>query len=178
MPQALSVSEIMSKEPVTISPEETVLRAGDLMRERDVGSLLVIKEGRPIGIITEKDIVDKVVAKDLRPSSVLVKGVMSSPVMTIDPYKEVVDAARIMADNRIRRLAVLENGEVVGLITEKDIMRVWPAMLEITRQRAEISRPAEGVGVGYCESCGMFSDRLTLHDGQLVCPECLETLAS
>ncbi len=174
MKKATPIVEIMSKEPVTIIPEASVEEAATMMKDRDVGSLLVVSGDKPSGIVTERDLVEKVVAQDRRPSEVKVKEVMSSPVQTIGPYHEVLEAARIMADLKIRRLAVVEEGNVVGLITEKDILRVWPALVEIARQRAEISTRAEGAGVGYCEVCSMYSDRLTLHNGQLACPECIE----
>ncbi len=175
MTQATPVLEIMSKEPVTVRRDATIREAAALMKQQDVGSLLVVANDRPSGIITEKDLVNKVVAEDRRPSELRVEDVMSSPVLTVSPYQEVLEAARIMADRKIRRLAVVENGDVVGLVTEKDILRVWPAMMEIARQRAEMTPSAPGTAIGYCESCRMFSDRLTLHNGQLVCPECLES---
>ncbi len=174
MKQAIPVVEIMSKSPVIISPEDDVRKAGDLMRSRDVGSLLVVSEGKPIGIVTEKDLVTKVVAEDKKPSEVKVRDVMTSPVVTVGPYQEVLEAAKTMANLNIRRLAVVENDNLVGLITENDILRVWPALIEITRQRAEMMVSAEGAGVGYCEACSMFSDRLSLHNGLLTCPECRE----
>ncbi len=174
MSQAIPVKEIMSKKPVIVSPEATVREAANLMRDWDVGSLLVASGEKPTGIITEKDLVDKVVAEDVKPSELKVKSVMSSPVKTVGPYQEVLEAARIMADLKIRRLAVVEEGNVVGLVTEKDIFKVWPALIEISRQRAEMSTPAQGAGVGYCEVCSMFSDQLSLHNGQLSCPECIE----
>jgi CBS domain-containing protein len=172
--KAIPVIEIMSKKPVTVSPDATVKEAAELMRRRDVGSLLVVSSGKPIGIVTEKDLVTKVVAADLRPSEVRVRDFMTFPVVTVSPYQEVLEAAKTMADLKIRRLAVVEDDQLVGLLTENDILKVWPALIEITRQRAEMSASAAGSGVGYCEACSMFSDQLVLHNGQLVCPECRE----
>lgn len=179
MTLATPVLEIMSKELVTVRRDATIREAAALMKQRDVGSLLVVADDAPSGIITEKDLVNKVVAEDRKPSDLRVEDIMSSPVLTVTPYQEVMEAARIMADRGIRRLAVVENDDVVGLITEKDILRIWPAMIEVARQRAEMAPAATaGTAIGYCESCRMFSDRLTLHNGQLVCPECLEGLES
>ncbi len=144
------------------------------MRERDVGSLLVVSEGKPVGIVTEKDLVTKVVAENRTPEDVTVSEVMTSPVVTIGPYHEILDAAKTMADLNIRRLAVIDDDHLVGLITENDILKVWPALIEITRERAAISAPREGVGVGYCEVCSTFSDQLSLYNGQLLCPDCRE----
>ncbi len=60
----------------------------------------------------------------------------------------------------------------MGLITENDVLKGWPALIEITRQRAEVAKQGEGNGVGYCESCATLSDRLGVHHGQLLCPAC------
>lgn len=164
----------MSKNPVTIDPSATAKEAAALMRERELGSLLVVSARKPVGIVTEKDLVTKVVAENRMPAEVTVNEVMTSPVVTIGPYQEILDAAKTMADLNIRRLAVVDNDDLVGLVTENDILKVWPALIEITRERAAISAPREGVGVGYCEGCSTFSDQLSLYNGQLLCPDCRE----
>lgn len=174
MKNAIPVLEIMAKDPVTLAPDATVLEAARAMRDRDVGSLLVVRDGKPVGIVTEKDLVTKVVAGDLQASGVRVADVMTSPLVTVEPYQEVLEAAKRMAELGIRRLPVVEGGNLVGLVTENDILRVWPALIEITRERAAMA-PSLAVGVlGYCESCATYSDRLNSHNGQLLCPECRE----
>ncbi len=173
--KAIPVLEIMSKRPVTLAPDASIHDAARSMRERDVGSLLVVRDGKPIGIVTEKDLVTKVVAEDRLPSEVRVEECMTSPLVTVEPYQEVVDAAKTMADLHIRRLPVVDGENLVGLLTENDVLRVWPALIEITRQRAEMAKQGEGNGVGYCESCATFSDQLGLNHGQLLCPACGET---
>ncbi len=172
--KAIPVLEIMSKQPVTTAPDASIHHAARSMRTKDVGSLLVISNGKPIGIITEKDLVTKVVAEDRLPSEIQVQECMTSPVVTVEPYQEVVEAARTMAELRIRRLPVVDGENLVGLITENDILKVWPALIEITRQRAELAKGGEENGVGYCESCATFSDRLGLQHGQMLCPVCSE----
>ena len=173
--KAIPVLEIMSKRPVTLAPDASIHEAAQSMRERDVGSLLVVRDGKPIGIVTEKDLVTKVVAEDRLPSEMRVEECMTSPLVTVEPYKEVVEAAKTMAELHIRRLPVVDGGNLVGLLTENDVLRVWPALIEITRQRAEMAKQGEGTGVGYCESCATFSDQLGLSHGQLLCPACGET---
>ncbi|MDX1534231.1 MAG: CBS domain-containing protein [Thermoplasmata archaeon] len=173
--KAIPVLEIMSKEPVTLTADASIHDAAQSMRTRDVGSLLVVRDGKPIGIVTEKDLVTKVVAEDRLPSEMRVAECMTSPLVTVEPYQEVVEAAKTMAELRIRRLPVVDDGTLVGLVTENDVLKVWPALIEITRQRAELAKQGEGNGVGYCESCATFSDQLSLHHGQLLCPACGET---
>ncbi len=174
MKQAIPVIEIMSKAPVSINPDASAAEAAGVMRDRELGSLLVVSGQKPVGIVTEKDLLTKIVAENRLASDVIVSDIMSSPVVTIGPYQEILDAAKTMADLNIRRLAVVDDDTLVGLVTENDILKVWPALIEITRERAAITAPAEGVGVGYCEGCSTFSEHLSLHNGQLLCPSCCE----
>ena len=145
MKKAIPVLEIMSKDPVTLEPGTSVRDAAGAMRERDVGSLIVVEDGKPVGIVTEKDLVNKVVAEDRRPSDMDLSTVMTAPLVTIGPYQEVLEAARKMAELRIRRLPVVEGDHLVGLVTEADVLRVWPALIEITRERAAMA-PAAAEG--------------------------------
>jgi len=170
------VMEVMSVNVVTVQSKETVDMASKLMKDRGIGSLIVVKNGKPVGIITEKDIVAKVVAEDAKPSTVKVKQIMSSPVKTIHPHESIEDAAKLMAENRIRRLVVLEKGKLLGIVTENDIIRIWPSLIELTREISRIS--SEGLGAsgvqGYCELCRVFAYNLQEVQGQLVCRDCRE----
>ena len=167
------VMEIMTKKPVTVSPEETIDKAAATMRTRDVGSLLVVEAGRPTGIVTERDIVTKVAAANAQARSLRVRDIMSSPVVSIHPHAEVVEAARVMSDRKIRRLAVVENGKLIGVITENDILRIWPHLVEVTREyaRAGLDEDLRGIE-GHCEACGVYSTDLVLDKKLLVCPDC------
>jgi len=172
------VREAMKMNPVTVSPDTTVQEAAELMRKHRVGSCIVIVE-KPIGIITERDIVHKVVSQDLKASDVKVKDIMSSPIIVIDPYKSIEEAMRIMANGNIRRLPVIENGELVGIITQRDIARISPVLLEILRDMSGVSREnylKERIYSGKCEDCGTLSTRLRLVDGRLLCEDCIDAL--
>ena len=165
--------EIMTKIPVTVSPEDTVDRAAATMRTRDIGSLIVIEGGKPSGIVTERDIVTKVAAANLVPNTVRIRDIMSAPVVAIRPEEEVAEAARVMSDRKIRRLAVVDDGKLVGVITENDIIRIWPHLIEVTREYARLGLDEELRGIeGHCEACGMFSTALVLDKKLLVCPDC------
>jgi len=168
--------EVMSKTPMTASPDETVDRAAATMRTKDIGSLIVVENGRPTGIVTERDIVTKVVAANKVPSSVKVRDIMSSPVVAVGPREEVVQAARLMSERKIRRLAVVDNGNLVGVVTENDIVRIWPDLIEITREYARLGLDEDVRGIeGHCEACGIYSTNLVLDRRLLLCPECRVT---
>ena len=167
------VVEIMSKGPVTASPDDPVDRAAAAMRTRDIGSLIVVENGRAVGIVTERDIVTKVVAANKVPSTVKVREIMSSPVIAVGPREEVVQAARLMSDRKIRRLAVVDGGNLVGVLTENDIVRIWPDLIEITREYARLGLDEDVRGIeGHCEACGIYSTNLVLDRRLLLCPEC------
>jgi len=165
--------EVMSRTPVVIGPEDTVDRAAAVMRKQEIGSLFVVEDGRPAGIITERDIVTKVVAANRVPRDVKVREVMSSPVVAIHPHEEVAEAARVMSDRKIRRLAVVDNGKLVGVITENDMLHFWPQLIEVTREYARLGFDEEVRKIeGHCEACGVYSTALALDRKLLVCPDC------
>ena len=116
----MKIKEIMS--PVTkISADHTVTDAAKLMDEKNFGSLPIEEEGKVIGIITERDVLRKIVAKGRDPKTTLVKDIMTSPVITISPEKTVEEANELMVQNKIRRLPVEEDGKITGMITLKDV---------------------------------------------------------
>ncbi|MBI4415547.1 MAG: CBS domain-containing protein [Euryarchaeota archaeon] len=171
----LPVMEIMTRKPVTAAPDLPVDEAASLMRDRGVGSLIVVHGGKAIGIVTERDIVAKVAAKDKKPSTMKVRDVMTSPVISVHPHEEVEEAARKMNKRRIRRLAVLDDGKLVGVITENDILRIWPDLVEVTREWARVGSFDEPTMVeGHCDSCGLYSTQLVRDGKLLLCPECRE----
>jgi CBS domain-containing protein len=170
----IPVVEIMTSKPVTIAAKATVEEAAKVMREKDIGSLVVVDRGSPTGIVTERDLVTKVAASDLQPSRVIVKDIMTSPVVAIHPHEEVAEAAKLMSQRKIRRLPVVEEGKLVGMITENDIIRIWPTLIEVTREydRAGLeSQFAKGIE-GHCEACGVYSTNLMWDRNLLACPEC------
>ena len=121
-----SVSEIMSfREPYTITAysNKTAIDAATIMASKKISSVIVIdKENRPLGIITERDLVKRICLKNLNAKNVLIEDIMTSPLITIMAYDSVDTASRIMLSNKIKRLAVLESdGRIVGMISVTDI---------------------------------------------------------
>jgi signal-transduction protein with cAMP-binding, CBS, and nucleotidyltransferase domain len=149
------------------------------MDMKDLGAVIVQnKAGKSIGIITERDLVIRVVAKNLKPDTVKAKEIMTTPLVTIEPEATVSDAARRMTRLDIRRLGVVYKGNLVGIISSKDVLGVMPELLEIYQERERIigdSRAEETIEVplsGYCERCNAFSDSLKERNGQHICDEC------
>lgn len=131
----VQVSEVMTRRPVVISPEKTVVDAAVLMRRHAIGSLLVMEDKDVKGIITLDDIVYRLVAENKDVSKVKVIEAMSTGVISIKPTSDVNDAMELMNENNIKQLPVLTEGELVGFLTLKDILRIEPALLDLTLEQ-------------------------------------------
>ena len=168
------VLELMTRDPVTASPDLSVDLAAAAMRDRGVGSLIVVSGDMAVGIITERDIVTKVVAANRAPSSLTVRDVMTSPVVSVHPHEDVEAVARKMSARRIRRLPVVQDGKLLGVITENDILRMLPDLVEITREWARTGMLEEGdeVAEGHCDKCGVLSPELVRAEKLFLCPDC------
>jgi CBS domain-containing protein len=117
-----TIKDIMTKEVVTIDVNKTVFDAAELMSNKGVGCVIVLVQGFPVGIITERDMVKRVVAKR---SSVdqKVTEVMTKTLITVEPETSLKEAARVMSANAIRRLPVLKNNKLVGIVVATDFVR-------------------------------------------------------
>lgn len=174
------VKEAMKSNPVTVKPKTSVKEAAELMRKKGIGNCIVVDK-KPIGIITESDILKKVVAEDKKASEVLVEEIMVTPIIVIDPYVNIEEAMKTMSKCNIRRLPVVEDGNLIGIITIKDILRLSPMLLEIAREWYEIvgrdeSHLKKQIFSGKCEDCGTLSTNLRNVDGRLLCEDCVDAL--
>jgi CBS domain-containing protein len=175
------VKDVMTSPVVTIDEDDKVQEAAQLMDKNEVGCIIVTdKNQKPVGIITERDMITRVLSKNTLPSKVKAKKTMTSPLLTIDPEEILPEAARKMNKLNVRRLGVMYKGNLVGLISSKDILAVTPELIEIIQERAKIEKepateeeePAPPSFEGYCDHCGRWSDALKEIDGQLLCEEC------
>ncbi|MBS7655095.1 CBS domain-containing protein [Candidatus Bathyarchaeota archaeon] len=115
------VSQIMSKNVITVDASEKVLKALQIMAEKGIGSVLIVKNGKPVGILTERDIAKKLVANK-ETLDKKTEDVMSKPLITVSPDTGIFEALQLMRKNNIRRLPVVKNGKLEGIITEKDLL--------------------------------------------------------
>ncbi|MFQ6053841.1 MAG: cyclic nucleotide-binding/CBS domain-containing protein [Candidatus Bathyarchaeia archaeon] len=170
------VREAMSSPVVTVDEDQDLVRVAEMMRDNNIGAVIVAQaDGQPVGIVTERDIVVRVVSKGIGPRDVRVKEVMTSPLRTVGPEMSLADAMAMMSRHNIRRLGVTYKGRLVGIVSDKDILRIVPAIIEIAQERSRIKSGEELVGpslVGYCDSCGMYSTNLKQRDGDFICEDC------
>lgn len=137
--QAPLVYEVMTPKVLTIPENISLTEAAKKMRSTSKGGLIVIdRKGEAIGIITETDIVRRVIAKGLSPARVTVRYAMSSPLITIGEDANILQAAREMTRRCVKRLAVLNKGRLVGIITMSDLNRVTPAVVRLLSQLPDL----------------------------------------
>lgn len=117
MPQ---VKDAMTQEVLTTTADKTIVDAAKMMKAGNRGSIVVVENERPIAIVTERDFLKKVVAEGLAPNKVIVRDVMSSPLITVGPGASLRDAAALMTSKKIRRLPVVQSNKLVGIITTTD----------------------------------------------------------
>lgn len=125
------VRDIMAKNIKTVKPDDSVHAAVKKMNKFGIGSVIVISSGRPVGIITETNIMRRIVEPRMDPATVWAKDIMTSPLVTIDQTAAVEEAAKIMADKNISRLPVTNGNKLIGLISSSDIVRANPTQLGI-----------------------------------------------
>lgn len=122
----MKVEAIMSRPIITEDEETPVNRIAKDMDKLKIGSVVITKKGEAAGIITERDIALKVLLKDKRAGEVKAKEIMSAPIVTIEPEVSVEEACKLAAKKRIKRLPVVENGVLVGIVSIRDLLTRRP----------------------------------------------------
>jgi CBS domain-containing protein len=175
------VKDVMSSPAITVEENAPANRVAELMERHDVGCVIVTtKEEKPIGIITERDLILRVLAKNAKPDTLRAEEVMTSPLITIEPDATITETARRMSRLNIRRLGVVYKGRLVGIISSKDVLGVMPELLEIIQEKAMIEgenmaeeeHEEQAPLAGYCDRCGVWSDTLTEVNGEYHCEDC------
>jgi CBS domain-containing protein len=138
MASIVLVRDVMSKEVRVVRPDTSVKEVVATMNKFDIGSIVVVQGERPVGIITERDILRRLVEPCLAPETLSARQIMSSPVLTINETANIEETAKLMARKRVKRLPVVNNGKIVGMITYTDIVAKVPTMLSILE---ELVRP-------------------------------------
>ena len=133
------VRDIMAKNVKTVRTDDSVHDAVVKMNKFDVGSVIVTSNNRPVGIITSKNILVRIVEPRLDAGVVRAKDIMSSPLITIDASAPLEEAAKLMAQRHIKKLAVVEGDKVVGVLSTSDIVRANPTQLSILQELLRVS---------------------------------------
>ena len=175
------VKEVMKTKPVIVQPFTTVLEAACIMKQNKIGNVIISEVTHPIGILTESDIIKKVVCEGKNAQDLTVEEIMSSPIIIAEPYISLQEASKIMGKCNIRRLPIVENNELVGIITQRDILRLSPAITEIVHEWSTIDSKEEEYLQNQTfsvkrEDCNILSTSLKSVDGRLLCEDCIDGL--
>jgi len=173
--EELRVKDIMSSPVIDADVEETAEEVANKMVRYGIGSVVVTEKGFPVGIITKRDLVYKVVAKNLKPNEVKAKDIMSTPIHVANPDDLIDNALREMNKLKIDHLAVVHKDKLVGIISTTDILQVTPEILEIVREKmrmGNVKASGESYTEGFCDACGEWSDMLLRVNDQYLCEDC------
>jgi CBS domain-containing protein len=167
----LRVGEIMSQEVVTATPEDTIFSVAQKMADQNVTCVVVTNKGRVVGILTEKDMLSTMAGQRTVSCGLCVSGQMTSPVDTVTPETSLLEADRIMETHCIRRLPVVEDGQLVGIVTQTDITRVFISLSSLgcvseimTQPVTTVSVDAMALEAARLISCSNLSCLLVMHD--------------
>jgi CBS domain-containing protein len=128
------VRDIMRRNVKTVRTDDSVHAAVLKMNKFQIGSVIVTNNGRAVGIITERNILERIVEPRLDPGTIWAKDIMSSPLVTVGPNDAVEEAAKIMAQKRIKKLPVVEGDKIVGVVSTSDIVRANPTQIGILEE--------------------------------------------
>jgi CBS domain-containing protein len=181
----VSVAEVMNKAVIVMDINSDIPAIAREMVSRDAGSVIITENGKAMGIVTERDFARGIVTEDRRPSEVKASELLSTPLITIEPERSISEASEIMLKARIKRLPVLKDRTVIGVISNTDILMVSPGLNTILKDLIDMNREAllsvpsmeeisesEDFNTGVCESCNIFSYDLRYVDGRYLCGNC------
>jgi CBS domain-containing protein len=138
---SLKIEDVMVEDVVTIDADATVKQAVDVMNKYEIGCLIVLKQEKAIGIITERDMLNRVLAESRDPKKTLVAAVMTAPLIIAEPDMELEEAVRLMFKMKVKKLPVIQRGELVGLVTLTDIARFQPQIIKLAKKLFTQTQP-------------------------------------
>lgn len=130
------VEDVMVKEVITINEETIIKEAAEIMNKFEIGCLIVVKDEKAIGILTERDLLKRVVAEAKDATKIRVKDVMTSPIVVAEPKMDLGEAVRLMFKMKIKKLPVVDGKRLIGLVSLTDIARFQPEVITILKQLA------------------------------------------
>jgi CBS domain-containing protein len=168
----MPVRDAMRSDIITADQDETMDKVARLMAQWKVTVLVVTDASKPVGVITEKDILAQLVAEDLKPSDVQAEDIMSSPIITISGDETVSDALDRMMEFDVSRLPVMDGSDMVGIISKPDISNAKERSFQSFDGEDENSGEEFPYGPAICEICGQHNTHLRVVNGRYVCDDC------
>ena len=171
----VQIKALMKKSVVTVDPAKTISDVARIMANNRIGSVVILRGGKPVGIVTREDIV-KVVAHGKDVKKVKVSDLKQSNFVTAKPTDDLLSVVRLMVKEGVKRVPVIDNGKLAGILTDKEVLIAAPEMIEVLSEKLrgrvdEVSEPSETIP-GLCENCGDFSEDLRHTQGRWYCEDC------
>lgn len=185
MESVIKVGDIMTRNFISTFPDTNLRECAKIMVKKRVGSLVILEDGKLLGILTEKDIIYALVKtskKELK--KILARDLMKRKVVTIKPTADITEAMDRFRKKKIRRLPVVENGKVIGFLTTKDALKIDPGLYELIHENVKIKEETrklrtgkikDSEKAGMCEECGEVGP-LFKQDSQWLCEGCYEKI--
>ncbi|MGC9309236.1 MAG: CBS domain-containing protein [Candidatus Nanoarchaeia archaeon] len=182
METGIKVGDLMTRNFIYVNPDTNLKECSKTMVKKRVGSLIVKENNKLKGILTEKDILWAIVKKSKKHlSEIKAKDLMKRKVITIKPSADITEAMKKMKKKKLRRLPVIENKKVIGIITTNDILKIEPSLFELFAENMKIKEESDKLKQtekirthrkqGECESCGE-QGLLFYEDGMWICADC------
>jgi len=118
-----SIRDLMTSSPATAEPSSTVADVAQVMAQEDVGPVPIVEGGRLVGLVTDRDLVIRVIAEGRDPNSTTIGEIASADLVTVQPDSDLNEALQLMAQNQVRRLPVVEGDQLVGIVAQADVAR-------------------------------------------------------
>ena len=174
----IRVKDVMKKHVVTVDPKMNMSIIAKILTNNKIGCVVIVSNNRPIGLVTTNDIVT-LVARDKDLKKVKAGDFWKNikrPFITVSSEESIFRVAKKMIKTGYKRFPVVENSELKGIISTKEVLTVSPELIEILSERLKakaeaVSRPTQIIA-GICEMCSEYSDELRNVDGRWVCSEC------
>ena len=168
----------MTQNPVVLSPSNSIRECAEEMDKHHVGTVIIKENGKAVGVISEQDIVRKIIAKKLDPHKMKVEDIMEKEIVTINPDADIFDALDKMKGLNVTHLPVVDDGNLLGLLTVKDILKIEPQLFDILVEKFELReeerKPINRIGKseGICHLCGEYAEELIPKDKVFMCAAC------
>jgi CBS domain-containing protein len=183
MTTRLLVRDIMNNNIISSSPDDSIVNIAKKMIHNKIGSIIILRAGKPVGIVTDRDIVTVGLVTDRKPSKIKAEEVMQK-LHTIDADVDIANAAKLFRKYNIKRLGVVAGGRLAGVISASDVIAAMPSLVDVVLEKAAILRYDIGMPrteskiSGYCDVCEEWSDLLKYSEGVFICEECTEQASS
>lgn len=173
----VKIEKIMKKKVITVDPDVSVSDAAKIMTNNRIGSLIILQGAKPVGIVTTDDLVG-VIAGGKNPKRVKLRDIPKrrKRLISVGPDEDIIKVTKVMIKNGVKRVPVIKNGRLMGIVSDKEILLTAPELLEVLseklRARVDMVAQSDQEISGICEECEAYSDELRSVGGRWLCEDC------